>query len=107
MRYHLDVVNEQIEHLEPSLSQMTAKAIEILEKSEEGYFLFVESGRIDSAHHATHARLAVDETAELSKAVELARKMVNTNDTLIVVTADHSHTLTYSGYPVGMRIMQK
>lgn len=100
MKYHLDVVEQQLESEEPTLSQMTDAAIDILSTNENGFFLFVEGGLIDSAHHDTHARLALDETSELSKAVEVARSRLNSDDTLIVVTADHSHTMTYSGYPV-------
>lgn len=50
------------------------------------------------AHHETKARKALDETAEFAKAVEAAIRMVDPLNTLIVVTADHSHTMTYSGY---------
>lgn len=100
MRYNLEVLAEQIQDKEPTLSQMTEKAIDILSKNEEGFFLFVEGGKIDSAHHGTYARLALDETAELAKAVALARSKLSEDDTLIVVTADHSHTMTISGYPV-------
>ena len=41
----------------------------------------------------------MDETKELSHAIEMARQMTDERDTLIVVTADHSHAFTYSGYP--------
>lgn len=44
------------------------------------------------------AKKALDETVELSKAVGKALKNVNTNETLVIVTADHAHTLTMSGY---------
>jgi alkaline phosphatase len=57
-------------------------------------------GRIDHAHHRTMAHLALDETVEFHKAVEVARAKVDTDDTLILVTADHSHTMTIGGYPV-------
>lgn len=60
--------------------------------------MFISGGRIDTAHHETKARKALDETAELAKAVETALRMVNLEDTLVVVTSDHSHTMTYSGY---------
>ncbi|KAJ0176439.1 hypothetical protein K1T71_007618 [Dendrolimus kikuchii] len=83
---------------DPSLSQMTQKAIKILSKNKNGFFLFVEGGRIDTAHHETKARKALDETAELAKAVEAALKLVDTDNTLVLVTSDHSHTMTYSGY---------
>ncbi len=84
---------------EPSLAQMTRKAIELLARAPKGYFLMVEGGRIDHAHHAGNARRALGETIELSNAVRVARELTNADETLIVVTADHSHTFTISGYP--------
>ncbi|HSG38131.1 MAG TPA: alkaline phosphatase, partial [Thermoanaerobaculia bacterium] len=83
---------------EPSLTEMTEKAIRILERGPEGFFLMVEAGRIDHGHHGGFAYLALTDTIELSRAVERAALMTG-EDTLIVVTADHSHTLTMSGYP--------
>jgi alkaline phosphatase len=84
---------------EPSLTEMTAKAISLLQKSPQGYFLHVEGGRIDHAHHAGNARRALTETIELSNAVRKAMELTRGTDTLIIVTADHSHTFTMSGYP--------
>ncbi|CAH0715320.1 unnamed protein product, partial [Brenthis ino] len=93
MPYHLEAEED-----DPTLSEMTQKAIEILSRKNQGYVLFVEGGRIDTAHHETKARKALDETAEFAKAVESALRMVNLDETLIVVTSDHSHTMSYSGY---------
>ncbi|EDV96437.1 GH16243 [Drosophila grimshawi] len=87
------------EHDEPSLSEMTEAAIDVLSRSENGYFLFVESSGIDGAHHATKARKALEETEEFARSIELARSMTSEEDTLIVVTSDHSHTMTINGYP--------
>ncbi len=84
---------------EPSLTEMTAKAIEILSKNKKGYVLMVEAGRIDHAHHAGNAYRALTETVELSNAVRKALEKTNAKDTLIIVTADHSHTFTIAGYP--------
>ncbi len=84
---------------EPSLSEMTAKALEILERSPKGYFLLVEGGRIDHGHHAGNAYRALGDTVELSSAVRVALERTKREQTLIVVTADHSHTLAISGYP--------
>ena len=84
---------------EPSLSQMTEKAIQLLSGSDEGFFLMVESGRIDHAHHAGNAFNALNETREFSDAVALAEAMTSSEDTLIIVTADHSHVFTIAGYP--------
>ena len=59
----------------------------------------VSGGRIDHAHHSTKAHLALDETVEFAKAIQAAVDMTEEKDTLIVVTSDHGHTLTISGYP--------
>jgi alkaline phosphatase len=83
---------------EPSLSEMTVKAIDILAQNKKGYFLMVEGGRIDHGHHNGNAFRALTETIELSNAVRTALAKVNLDETLIVVTADHSHTLTMQGY---------
>ena len=84
---------------EPSLTEMTLKGIDILSKNEKGYFLMVEAGRIDHAHHNSNAFRALKDTIELSNAVRAAKGRVSLEDTLIIVTADHSHTMTISGYP--------
>ncbi len=84
---------------EPSLTDMTTKSIEMLSKNQEGYFLMVEGGRIDHAHHAGNAQRALYDTIELSNAVRAAVENTDPKDTLIIVTADHSHTLTIAGYP--------
>lgn len=85
---------------QPSLTEMTTTAIKMLNKSESGFVLLVEGGRIDHAHHMNWAAMALKETLELDAAIEAAVKLVDLDETLIVVTADHSHTLTINGYPV-------
>lgn len=62
-------------------------------------YLLSLGGRIDHAHHDTQAHLALDETVELAKAVEKALSLTDSADTLIVVSSDHSHTMTIAGYP--------
>lgn len=84
---------------EPSLTEMTKKAIAILKKNPQGFFLMVEGGRIDHAHHMGNAYRALDETREFANAVRAALNWTDSKDTLIIVTADHSHTLTISGEP--------
>lgn len=56
--------------------------------------------RIDHAHHSTQAHIAMEETLEFERAIALARRKLSEDDTLIVVSADHSHTITYAGYGV-------
>ena len=97
MEYELDRENDT--GGEPSLSEMTAKAIEILSKNPNGYYLNVEAGRIDHAHHDTSPRRALVDTIEFARAVQTAYEMVDMSETLIIVTADHSHVFTIAGYP--------
>ena len=97
MEYEYDRPNDTAK--EPSLTEMTSKAIDILSKNKKGYVLMVEAGRIDHAHHAGNAFRALTDTVELSNAVKIALDKTNAKDTLIVVSADHSHTFTIAGYP--------
>uniref|UniRef100_A0A336K1T2 Alkaline phosphatase n=1 Tax=Culicoides sonorensis TaxID=179676 RepID=A0A336K1T2_CULSO len=99
MLYNLETIEKGREAFEPTLTEMVDKAIDILDTEEKGYFLFVEGGRIDHAHHDNWAKLSLDETKEFSKAIEMTLKKVNLDETLIVVTADHSHAFSYTGYP--------
>jgi len=83
---------------EPSLARMTEFAIRHLSRTDEGFVLVVEAGRIDHAHHANNAYRALVETVELSRAVERALSLVDPAETLVLVTADHGHPLTMGGY---------
>ncbi len=98
LQYEFDRKNDK--GGEPSLSEMTAKSIDILSKNKKGFFLMVEGGRIDHAHHNGNAFRALTETIELSNAVRTATQKVNLDETLIIVTADHSHTFNMGGYPI-------
>jgi alkaline phosphatase len=97
MEYHLD--RDSDSGGEPSLTQMTEKAIDILDNNRKGFFLQVESGRIDHAHHATNPKRALEDAVEFANAVQKAYEITDPRDTLIIVTADHSHVFTLAGYP--------
>ncbi|MEZ5658386.1 MAG: alkaline phosphatase [Burkholderiaceae bacterium] len=97
MQYMADNKNDRLG--EPSLATMTGKAIDILSKNARGFFLMVEAGRIDHAHHAGNAYGALTDTIELARAVQAAVDKTKVEDTLIIVTADHSHVFTIAGYP--------
>ncbi len=84
---------------EPSLTAMTKAAIAVLRRNPKGYVLVVDAGGIDRAHDAGNASRALAETVELANAVQAAIDATREADTLILVTADHSHTLTIGGYP--------
>lgn len=85
---------------QPSLEEMTRAAIRALSRDPHGYVLMVEGARIDMAHHYGNAYRALDDTIALSRAVQAAVDMTSADDTLVIVTADHSHTLNFAGYPV-------
>ena len=85
---------------EPSLEEMTRKAIQILAATGKPYFLMVEAGRIDHAHHEGNAYRAFTDTRMLDRAISAAQRSVNLNRTLILATADHSHVFTIAGYPM-------
>ncbi len=85
---------------EPSLAEMTRTAIARLSRHRDGYVLMIEGARIDHANHYGNAYRALDETIAMSDAVRAAVEATSREDTLILVTADHSHTLNFVGYPV-------
>ncbi len=85
---------------EPSLEEMTRKAIEVLSRNQKGYVLVVEAGRVDHAHHEGNAARALHDAQEFSQAIAAARSMTDEADTLIIATADHGHTLSFAGYPL-------
>lgn len=93
MLYEADRVGE------PSLTDMTLKAIDILSKNENGYVLMVEGGRIDHAHHEGNAFRALTDMVAFDDAIRATLEKISLDDTLVVVTADHSHVFTIAGYP--------
>ncbi|XP_061072507.1 alkaline phosphatase, tissue-nonspecific isozyme [Conger conger] len=85
--------------MDPSITETTEKAIRILRKNPKGFFLLVEGGRIDQGHHQSRASMALHETVSLDNAVARALELTGEEDTLTLVTADHSHSLSFNGYP--------
>ncbi|KAJ6653655.1 hypothetical protein lerEdw1_008843 [Lerista edwardsae] len=108
---------------DPSLVEMTEKAIRILRRNPKGFFLFVEDkwvrrsplltgavergshvglfppprGRIDHGHHGGKAKQALMEAVMMDRAVERAGELTKISETLTVVTADHSHVFSFGG----------
>ena len=97
MQFELDRADDPAG--EPSLAELTHAAITRLSRSEQGYVLMIEGGRVDHAHHGGNAARALADTTALDAAVAMALDMTDASDTLIIVTADHSHTMTMAGYP--------
>ncbi|KAK1900677.1 Alkaline phosphatase tissue-nonspecific isozyme [Dissostichus eleginoides] len=94
--------------MDPSIVETTEKAIRILQKNPKGFFLLVEGGRIDQAHHAGRASMALHEAVALDYAIAKGLELTNEEETLTVVMADHSHPFTFNGYPFrGQSILGK
>jgi alkaline phosphatase len=111
MAYELDRVNQKLD--QPSLSEMTEKALGVLSKNDKGFFLMVEGGRIDHALHGTNAKRALEDTLAFDTAIQTALTFMEKKDpglknTLVVVTADHDHAIAFNGYPkIGNPILGK
>ena len=96
---HMDYETARVEGPggQPSLATMTRAAVEGLQGG-TGFLLVVEAGRIDHGHHANNAKMAMEETLALEAAVNVVMELTSREDTLVMVTADHSHAVTMSGY---------
>lgn len=92
-------VDRQPDTSEPTLTDMTLQAVKRLEQDPDGYYLMVESGRIDHGHHEGKAGYALEEAVEFARAIQWAMDNTDPEETLILVTADHSHVFTIAGYP--------
>lgn len=95
---HMEYEADRADDDEPSLADMTAKAIEFLSQNENGYYLEIEAGRVDHANHAGNAARVVRDGVAFAEAVARADELTNDEDTLIIVTADHEHALALNGY---------
>ena len=100
-RSHMTYVAERTpDTTEPTLAEMTSAAIDLLAQAQDGFFLMVEGGRIDHGHHDSKPGYALLETQAFARAIEAALEKVDLEETLVLVTADHSHVFTIAGYPV-------
>ncbi|MCY0964258.1 alkaline phosphatase [Parathalassolituus penaei] len=95
---HLPYVDDRGDNT-PGLLDMTRKAVERLSQNQNGYVLVIEAGRIDHAHHEGKGYRALKETEELDQTMNWLIDHLDFNNSLLLVTADHSHTLTLAGYP--------
>lgn len=99
MTYTLDLEEEMISGIEPSLSEMTSAALSVLSNNSNGFFLMVEGAMIDWGGHSHDAGFLISELVEFDAAVEVAKAYVDNHpDTLLIVTADHECCgLTFTG----------
>lgn len=83
---------------QPDLTDQVRVSLDILSKSDKGFMLMVESGRIDKYSHSLDAERAIYDTIMLDNAVKLAKEFAGkNNDTLVIVVADHAHPVSVIG----------
>ncbi|RDJ21976.1 alkaline phosphatase [Bosea caraganae] len=83
---------------QPDVVEQTKAAIDMLKGNEDGFFLMVESARIDKYSHSLDWERAVFDTIMLDNAVKAAKDFAgDRNDTLIIVVADHAHPVSLIG----------
>jgi alkaline phosphatase len=100
---HLDYAHARNPE-QPELKEMAVKAIELLAPNPNGFFLMVEGGKIDHGLHESNAISSMGDAAAFDDAIQAVLDKMNAIDpglknTLIVITADHDHTLQINGYP--------
>lgn len=96
MDYEIDRDNND----EPSLSEMTAKAIDILSKNKNGFFLMVEGSKVDYGAHSQDPVEALTEFIEFDNAIKTAIDFaIKDGNTTVVITSDHGN----SGLTLGDR----
>ncbi|NLA76846.1 MAG: alkaline phosphatase [Clostridiales bacterium] len=75
---------------QPVLSEMTVKAIELLDNDEEGFFLMVEGAHIDKRSHSNDAEGMEEALLEFDKTIAAVLEFAQQDgETLVIVTADH------------------
>jgi alkaline phosphatase len=101
-RSQLNYDFDRVGTTEPSLAEMTNRAIDLLQRNANGYLLIVEGGRIANAMDSSLARRALQEGRAFDDAIAVALDKIKELDpdfrnTTVVVTADHDHTMVMNG----------
>ncbi|MGG7213825.1 alkaline phosphatase [Clostridium nigeriense] len=97
LKYDFDRQSDN-DNVQPSLGEMTEKAIEVLNKDEDGFFLMVEGSKIDWAAHANNTVGIVSDILAFDEAVKVAVEFAKADgNTVVVVTTDHGN----SGISIG------
>lgn len=84
---------------QPTLMDMTRAALDVLGRHDEGFFLMVEAASIDKMEHPLDGPRAVYDAIEFDQSIGLAKQWASTRseNTLIVITADHNHSMSIVG----------
>ncbi|MGP0578405.1 alkaline phosphatase [Paenibacillus peoriae] len=77
---------------EPSLAEMTSKAIDVLSKNDKGFFLMVEGSKVDWAAHANDPTGIISDVLSFDDAVKVAVDYAKQNqNTVVVAVTDHGN----------------
>jgi alkaline phosphatase len=88
----------------PSLAQMTSKALEVLQKNKNGFFMMVEGSKVDWAAHANDPIAMMTEYLAFDKAVGVVMDYARKNgNTTVIILPDHGN----SGFSIGRNAMKK
>ncbi len=83
---------------QPDLTEETRAALDVLSRSDKGFLLMVESGRIDKYSHSLDWERAVYDTIMFDNVVQMAKDFAaKNNDTLVIVVPDHGHPVAIIG----------
>ena len=89
------------DHTQPSLVEMSTKALELLDQNPQGFFLMIEGDQIDWAGHNNDTGTMLHELLRFDNAIRAVLDWAkDRDDTLILVTADHEtggFGFSYSG----------
>lgn len=83
---------------EPDLTDEARAALDILSRSEKGFLLMIEAGRIDKYSHSLDWERAVYDTIMFDNVVRLVKEFAaKRDDTLVIVVPDHAHPVSIIG----------
>jgi alkaline phosphatase len=89
---------------QPSLAEMTKKAIDVLSKNNKGFFLFVEASKVDWASHANDPVGVVSDSLAYADAIQAALDFAKKDgNTIVLCFADHSN----GGMSIGSKKIDK
>ena len=81
---------EQSDEDTPTLEQMAVKAVDLLDDTDEGFFLMIEGAHIDKHSHSNYSDEMTESLAEFDKTIAAMLEYAkNDGETLVIVTADH------------------
>lgn len=74
----------------PNLEQMAVKAVDLLDDTDEGFFLMIEGAHIDKHSHNNEGDKVTEATLEFDRTIEAMLEYAEKDgETLVIVTADH------------------